>query len=131
LELPDCPTPDGRRRKQDDEQDDKCAIAKVTRSDSNVLLPNTASPPPPNPQIEHQLNTINKYPSFLLQQHQQQQRHNKDPKVALFSSLSHLVLQPHPQSKKPHMISSGLIRSSALGEEEIALQIHIQNPNPT
>jgi hypothetical protein len=29
------------------------------------------------------------------------------------------------------MISSGLIRSSALREEEIALQIHIQNPNPT
>jgi hypothetical protein len=106
LELPDSPTPDGRRKKkddeQDDEQDDKCGIATVTRSDSNVLLPNTASPPPPNPQIEHQLNTINKYPSFLLQQHQQQQRHSKDPKVALFSSLTSCPSATPTIQKTPH-----------------------------
>jgi hypothetical protein len=36
------------------------------------------------------------------------------------------IPNPHPKSK-PHMILSG----PALGEEEIAFQIHIQNPNPT
>jgi hypothetical protein len=128
LELPDCPTPDGRRKKKDDDDDDdKCAIATVTRSDSNVLLPNTAITSSTHPQIEHQVNSINKNPSFLLQQQQQQSSTTRTQKSP-FSSLSHLVLH-HTHNPKPHMISKWTdqpwVRRNCHSKSTSKFQIHM------